>query len=59
MHDVLSLQEEQRKKIEREENMQVMIEKLYGTYLGDTTRMCFIQFLKYDLHIFAYNISNM
>ena len=33
-----------------------MFEKLYGTYLGGTTRMCFVQFLKYDPHIFVYII---
>ena len=59
MRDVLSLWEEQRKKIEREENKQIMFEKLYGTYLGGTTLMCSVQFLKHDPHIFAYNISNM
>ena len=59
MRDVLSLWEEQRKKIEREENRQIMIKKLYGTYSGGTIQMCSVQFLEHDLHIFAYNISNM
>ena len=34
-----------------------MFEKLYGTYSGGTTQMCSIQFLEYDPHIFAYNVS--
>ena len=37
--------------------MWIMFEKLYGIYSGGTTRMCFVQFLEHDLHIFAYNIS--
>ena len=37
--------------------MQIMFEKLYGTYLGSTTQMCFVQFLEHDPRIFAYNIS--
>ena len=37
--------------------MQIMFEKLYGTYLSGTTRMCSVQFLEHDLHIFAYNVS--
>ena len=30
-----------------------MFDKLYGTYLGGTAQICFIQFLKQDLHISA------
>ena len=37
--------------------MRIMFEKLYRIYSGGTTQMCFVQFLKHDLHIFAYNIS--
>ena len=37
--------------------MRIMFKKLYGIYLGGTTRMCFVQFLEHDPHIFAYNIS--
>ena len=37
--------------------MQIMFEKLYGTYSGGTTQMCSVQFLKHDPHIFAYNVS--
>ena len=37
--------------------MQIMFEKLYRTYLGGTTQMCFIQFFKHDQHIFVYNVS--
>ena len=37
--------------------MQIMFEKLYITYSGSTTQMCFVQFLEHDLYIFAYNIS--
>ena len=37
--------------------MHIMFEKLYGTYSGSTTQMCSVQFLKHDLHIFAYNVS--
>ena len=37
--------------------MQIMFEKLYGIYLGGTTRMCFIQFFEHDAHILGYNIS--
>ena len=37
--------------------MRIMFEKLYGIYLGGTTRMFFIQFLEHDPYIFAYNIS--
>ena len=37
--------------------MQIMFKKLYGTYLGGTTRMCFVQFLEHDPYIFAYNVS--
>ena len=37
--------------------MWIMFEKLYGTYSGGTTRMCFIQFLEHDLHILAYKYS--
>ena len=36
--------------------MQILFEKLYGTYLGGTTQMCFIQYLKQDLHILCTNI---
>ena len=28
--------------------MRIMFEKLYGIYLGGTTRMCFVQFLEHD-----------
>ena len=38
-------------------NMWILLEKLYRTYLGGTTRMCFIQFLEQDPHIFAYKYS--
>ena len=34
-------------------NMQIMFEKLYETHLGSATRICSIQFLEHDLHIFA------
>ena len=37
--------------------MWIMFKKLYRTYSGGTTQICFIQFLEHDLHIFAYNIS--
>ena len=37
--------------------MRIMFEKLYQTYLGSTTQMCSIQFLKHDPNIFAYNVS--
>ena len=39
-------------------NIRIMFEKLYGTYSGGTTQICFVQFLKYDLHIFVYNIPD-
>ena len=42
---------------EKDKNMQIMFEKLYGTHLGGTARMCFVQFLKHDPHIFAYKYS--
>ena len=37
--------------------MQIMFKKLYRTYLGGTTQMCPVQFLKHDPHIFVYNVS--
>ena len=37
--------------------MWIMFEKLHRTYSGDTTRMCSIQFLEHDPHIFVYNVS--
>ena len=37
--------------------MWIMFEKLYGTHSDGTTRMCSVQFLEHDLHIFAYNVS--
>ena len=33
-----------------------MFEKLYGIHSDSTTRMCSVQFLEHDLHIFAYNV---
>ena len=67
---VLPLQEEQReetkKKIskfltvyydQKSKNMRIMFKKLYGTYSGGTTRMCFMQFLEHNLYIFAYKYS--
>ena len=34
-----------------------MLKKLYETYLGGTTQMYSIQFLKHDPYIFVYNVS--
>ena len=69
--DLLPLQEEQRKKTkknyiqvfnsllqyEKVQNMWILFKKLYRTYLDGTTQTCFVQFLKQDLHIFAYKYS--
>ena len=38
-------------------NMWILFEKIYKTYLGGTTQICFVQFLKQDPHIFAYKYS--
>ena len=35
-------------------NMQILFEKLYETYLGSATQICSIQFIKHDLHIYAF-----
>ena len=69
--DVLPLWEEQRKKTKKNciqvfnsllqhkkvQNMQILFKKLYGTYSGGTTQMCFVQFLEQDPHIFVYKYS--
>ena len=36
--------------------MGILFEKLYGTYSGGTTQICFIHFLEQDQHIFHTNI---
>ena len=45
--------------LKKGKNMWIMFEKLYRIYVGSTTWMCFIQFLKHDPHIFAYNILDI
>ena len=37
--------------------MRIMVEKLFRTYSGGTTQMCFVQFLEHDPYIFVYNVS--
>ena len=39
-------------------NMRIMFEKLYRTHLGSAVRMCSVQFLEHDPHIYVFFLCN-